>query len=369
MVPEGRTAYERTVRLHEALHVNVTPRNRAAGIRDETHQIVEDMRLHAVAWPRDAALSVHRDVASVALRDWRMLMHADPARLKDPQIYVKALGVYGRSMAILHTLRNPRIEPNFTRAHRVFGIPLFPLMGRVLAFVCRSQFVRAEQALEQLMPPIKSSPRASYDPAAANTGEGSREILDTMSQMRIETLAPLSIPTIRQRPTRRRTSVGLRINTKQLARAFVSRSTARLFLRKHHDASGTVLIDASGSMHMSEDTLSTLAQHAPAATVAYYSGQGDNPSSTGVLTIYAEKGKRYAGTPPRHGSGNSVDYWAIKWLLAHPGPRVLVTDGGFIGGPLSQAGQAMGLLVEAARRGDIIWVPTVEEAQQRFLQA
>lgn len=381
MVPEGRTAHDRVIRLHEALHLNVTPRRKQTCVSEAAHQAVEDIRIHTKEWPVTVTLSIRRDTCAVALCDVHTLLHADPERVRSSrEMFGKAMTIYSRSMAILRQEAKHRdcVIPSqvaewVKKAEKAFGMPMHDLLQQnVVRRAMLGLFNKAEKEFEKLLPPdTPPPPRSSgdYDPATDTaSGEGKEGAsLDSMSsRMSLKVLEPLSVSTANRRPTRIRTNVGMRINAKRLASAFISKSTSRLFLRKHHDAGGTVLVDASGSMHMDEDTLSSVVRNAPAAKVAYYYGHGDGPSSNGLLFVYAQGGKRFAGTPPRSGGGNSVDYWAVKWLLAQPGPRVIVTDGGFCGGPDAQAGEAMTLLVAAVHRGDITWVSTVEEAQKMF---
>ena len=141
-------------------------------------------------------------------------------------------------------------------------------------------------------------------------------------------------------------SQGLKIRTNRLALNSLSPSGGRLFETKN--LGGTVLIDASGSMHITDEVLYEIAEKIPAGKVAYYSGisdgwSGDKTESTneeyldsqwsGHLVIYANAGKirKNSGELPKRHCGNLVDYAALVWLLKQPGPRYLMTDMGFTG--------------------------------------
>lgn len=136
---------------------------------------------------------------------------------------------------------------------------------------------------------------------------------------------PRTKPTAPKIPTPKSSSVGTRVRASRLARAYVTGETTGLFVRKvTQPAQGVVLIDASGSMNFDDDQLQQLCNNAPGATVAFYSGFGQH----GNLVIYAKNGLRMDYIPSR-GSSNAVDYFALKWMLSHPGPYTLISDLGF----------------------------------------
>ncbi len=73
---------------------------------------------------------------------------------------------------------------------------------------------------------------------------------------------------------------------------------------------GTILLDQSGSMSISEDDLKRLLQDAPHATIAAYSSTYDE----GTVRIYAQKGKYASDCDNRGMGGNGVDGPALDWL-------------------------------------------------------
>lgn len=90
---------------------------------------------------------------------------------------------------------------------------------------------------------------------------------------------------------------------------------------------GTILLDQSGSMSISEDDLKRLLQDAPHATIAAYSSHADE----GTVRIYAQKGK-YASDCDSNGMGaNGIDGPALDWLAKQTMPRVWICDGGVTG--------------------------------------
>ena len=129
--------------------------------------------------------------------------------------------------------------------------------------------------------------------------EGHMEIFD---------LRPKSVFTSKEKTISRRYAPnGVIINATRYVAAIVSGDSNGLFARRvRQKPGGTVLIDASGSMGASRENLRKLCELIPTATVAYYSGTDRN--GKGILTIYAYKGKRYAGELPARTlqGGNSV---------------------------------------------------------------
>ena len=102
-----------------------------------------------------------------------------------------------------------------------------------------------------------------------------------------------------------------------------------IFHRRGCRGGGTVLIDNSGSMSLSEEDVERIVEAAGgSASVAIYSGRGD----VGELRVIASRGRRaaseYCG---RFGMGNIVDLPALEWLAKQPGPRLWLSDGGVTG--------------------------------------
>jgi hypothetical protein len=85
---------------------------------------------------------------------------------------------------------------------------------------------------------------------------------------------------------------------------------------------GTVLVDASGSMSLTARDILEVLKRAPDARVAIYWGNGDS----GVLQIVAEHG-RYCTNPVTRGYMNVIDGPALSWLGQQPAPRSWISDG------------------------------------------
>jgi hypothetical protein len=109
-------------------------------------------------------------------------------------------------------------------------------------------------------------------------------------------------------------------------------SDQRVFRRraKQRKGGGTVLLDVSSTMELSDKDVQRIVVGAPEATkVATYCGNATN----GLLSIVVDKGRRAEprDIARRYGEGNNVDLHALDWLSCQPAPRVWYTDGGVTG--------------------------------------
>ena len=108
-------------------------------------------------------------------------------------------------------------------------------------------------------------------------------------------------------------------------------SDKRMFRVKKNIRGGTVLIDASGSMSLSEDDIMSIIEALPAGLVAMYSGTSNKSrqpargGGDGELCILA-KNQRMVSKLPASLVENIVDYPALVWLSKMPKPRIWVSD-------------------------------------------
>jgi hypothetical protein len=98
----------------------------------------------------------------------------------------------------------------------------------------------------------------------------------------------------------------------------------KVFSRKFNVYGGTVLIDASGSMHFDGEDLLEVMQEIPAVTIAMYNGLG----SKGDLRIIARNGRRVKEDYLYRysGKGNMIDLPALHWLGKQEPKRLWVSD-------------------------------------------
>ncbi|MDE1940618.1 MAG: hypothetical protein KGI66_00675 [Patescibacteria group bacterium] len=133
---------------------------------------------------------------------------------------------------------------------------------------------------------------------------------------------------------------GTRLNQRKLYDAAVSPvpvGEIRAFTRKSKGV--TILIDASGSMSLSNHEIASLLRAAPGCTIAVYNAStrwSEDGMLDGYITIIAKHGMVITDVAPltkklELRAFNLIDYQALQWLLKEPGPRYMVTDIGFTG--------------------------------------
>ena len=88
---------------------------------------------------------------------------------------------------------------------------------------------------------------------------------------------------------------------------------------------GSILVDASGSMRLLPDEIQEAIRHMPAGIIAAYGSDG---RKKGALRILGQRGA-VANNPAAYffGGGNVIDGPALRWLSTQPMPRIWVSDG------------------------------------------
>lgn len=126
----------------------------------------------------------------------------------------------------------------------------------------------------------------------------------------------------------------------------------------------TVLIDASGSMSLSQEDILQIMKLMPAATIASYCGE----SVQGELRILAKKGRRVADRDMRNydWGGNCVDGPALDWLAKQPGPRYWVSDGQIVGYQYARTPAMYAAVYKHCRDHHILRVPSLKDVVDRF---
>lgn len=121
---------------------------------------------------------------------------------------------------------------------------------------------------------------------------------------------------------------------------------------------GTILCDASGSMHYSDEDIARILREAPAATVAFYAGAKTSyRKGYGRIIIGASNGRAATvddilGSLP--GQHNLIDGPALRWLARQPAPRVWVSDEGVGGlGDFGRGGLCHAECLAICRAADI----------------
>ena len=126
--------------------------------------------------------------------------------------------------------------------------------------------------------------------------------------------------------TRRASNVGT--NPRRIGRMLTD-SERRVFDTKKKGTGGVVLIDGSGSMHLSTSDIMRITEASAGCTVAIYSTYSGNRDG-GRLYVVAEKGRMVEAVDDERGGGNGCDGPALRWAIkqARKGaPIVWVCDG------------------------------------------
>lgn len=147
----------------------------------------------------------------------------------------------------------------------------------------------------------------------------------------------------------------------------VSDPDKRVFSRKTRALGGVVIIDASGSMHLSENDLDRLLKASAGATVLMYSGGYNSPNKPNVWVI-ARKGRMVRRLPEVPGD-NAVDGPALVYAssLRERGsqPLIWVSDGYVTGVNTGHTNRNLRADIEKiTRRHKVIRVDNVQEAEQ-----
>jgi len=140
----------------------------------------------------------------------------------------------------------------------------------------------------------------------------------------------------------------------------------RIFSRKTRALGGVVVIDCSGSMHLSEDDLDRLLKASSGATVLCYSGGYNRPDKPNVWVV-ARKGRMMRRLPEFPGD-NAVDGPAIVYaasLRDNGGqPLIWVSDGYVTGINTGTGDERLQKDMDyIKRRHRVIQVETVQEAE------
>lgn len=141
----------------------------------------------------------------------------------------------------------------------------------------------------------------------------------------------------------------------------------KIFKQKQNVKGGTILIDASGSMHFDGEDILEIMKLLPAVNIAMYNGYGNS----GDLRVIAKNGMRVDQTylNQHSGGGNVVDGPALQWLATMPARRIWVSDMYVFGA--GQHSSAFNLLKECydlCTKHRIINLKNVDEVKEHALK-
>lgn len=391
--PMGEGAYSRTVRMHELLHANKGHNpNRAADAKFNQLAVnaVDDIIVHAKLWDHKAyPEQANRDCLAVGyyeargiqtkegaeeiLTRYRGTQNEELAKNFINQQFNRGLHAATRAMAIascnseagqkVDKIINSRFAPAIARALR-----------KAVRLATAGKRERAIRTIQSILRETENDKSTEAMRIMGVEGPGG-DIMPPTGQrikdpMAIRTLELTHPATASPAPRIKLGRSGARLHRPAIARMIANKSTVGAFQRPRYVVGGAWLFDASGSMDINTKLLSKLCRLAPASTVAFYYGYDseDRPSHNGQygeLVIYAKNGRR-ANKIAKKGGNNNVDLFALQWLLKQPGPRYIITDGGFCGGPHGQAEAAMIMLDNARRAGKVTQITSTKRALEHL---
>jgi hypothetical protein len=386
--PDGDDAKGITIRGHETRHATRHGNRRKKPMTENeaiASQIVDDVNIECTPLPKLAVeslrgykrahLAVAMDGARTLTRNARAVKSGkapDTVALRNGQL-LNAV----RTTAMLHSYGQGGDEGfvrerGYAAVKKAVGDKTFGALATVISLAKNSrQRARAISVLTALMETQESPENEHEETPEVPEGDilapvTSGDAID--GHMSIRDLRPKTVPCDKEKSiTRKHAPNGVIINPNRFLTAIIQGDANGLFQRRvRSKPGGCVVIDASGSMGASKENLSALCALVPTATVAYYSG--GNANGYGTLTRYAVEGKRYNGELPVETlmGGNAVDLPAVKWLMRHPKPWVLVSDLEFCGGVVGSEIVAHAMVERAVARGDLTVYRSLDAAYEAF---
>lgn len=315
-------------RLHELLHVWATParsKNTYKGVDTDIMQCVEDMRITHLGGRRGVenpippelfkaleSVPINNRIKSVV----EILMPFIPARAWDKGVALTD-----------HWVKQEEIEPKVKEAAQAIALEAYTMLTKVKSTFRQGVKVArwVTQQCNNLQPP--AARRDWEDFHMPQTGA------DEWGTMEVHDMAK----TGRQlRGTLQPKARDYGNDPVYPWRQMIDGRPFRHIVRRKRGVSGSLLLDASGSMGLNAhpDMVRATLNFAPCASLAAYAGQSSG--EYGGLYIMAKKGKRCHDHEIRPGNvrrgglwggENVVDYPALTWLATQPGPRFWVSDG------------------------------------------
>lgn len=322
------TPNEPIKRLHETLHARFSnPSEVWPHVHSITKGYIEDAKIHTQHWPWGLARTpklIQKSIGKILRDEFKTITKAQntPGFVEDSYLKAERLGSILRALS----LPNGRALLNDYAASsnpKIVSCEELVVLEAVRAYCSHPEKWHEGALLFDKL--------AGLSPENPMEGEGKGApvpIGGIVEKMDIEEL-PRFTPTLTAPIIETSlASSGRTLNWRELLRGKFAVPN-RMFIREAEldNVGGTILIDGSGSMKVTTETLSKMCAVLPAATIAYYIGRGNGQ---GTLYIYARNGKRANITPLPY-ICNSVDGPAQEWLLRQDGPRYFVTDVGFCG--------------------------------------
>lgn len=362
---------ERFTRLHEMLHLRLTPpedpRNVAAreGITMESLQACEDGRINlageGVFGLPMSKLGAAEDLSAFPKQLEKMLARDyGDALLQCCRHYVAFQGRAAGKLrdAIRSVSRELWRDVRDLTAQAVDV--LTPADGQPATFAAT---VEAARILDRQVPSYANAKQAVKD-SPADLGKMVK-LVDTDDMVPWGSMA-VSEP---QRSARHGAKVSPQFQSSltgpRVRRVSRVVSDGRIFARKIPQQGGSLLIDGSGSMSLSPEDVQAILTVAPTAWVAIYGGHYDGRGNLncGTVKVLAKDGKAVAPSDMASpGGGNVIDGPALELLARQSQPRLWICDG-YVTGIGDRVGRDN--IVEAAKictRAQIVRYDDVSEA-------
>lgn len=417
-VPDGDTEEDKGIRLHEMLHVKLTdsPVMKKALKKAKVpmaYHVAEDIRIgyYAREWGFDT-------VGASPLEDCEKLLKASIAsgRASDVVTSIMALA-YSRTPSQLRDLRrglspqptDPIVQSAITNAEHLLDLSRlwfdrdktckgFTLkLGKEVEKLCIA--LDEKQELEHKKEETREDGSDPGRMIEAAERIGTKKVLKMVKEIEGEeeqiNKDPFKIPkpiNTYGRKTIMLTEVPplvhrIRVRGEAFAKSSAEEGTVptrmtnfcssgRVFDRKARLKGGTIVLDGSGSMAITETMVQSLVDAAPAATIAVYWGGHSNfsgyPSATrpyhGVLRVLVKNGITVDRKWMRsEGQGNTVDIPALQWALAQKGPRYWISDGQVCGSLEYENEEEIRVCMKLCKTGNIKRFDNIRDAVEHIL--
>ena len=366
----GDTARRRTVRLHEMIHAKRSGvnANKNRKYPELIRQLTEDIRVHTCYWPSTTTIRQNRDALCMAWQDIRLTEGChNPLGL---YVAIRSLAISRKTYGEANPKRPLGLVYYFDE---LWGVATREIVSQAISLINTDRPARVKSGMDlltglfaTLFPPPKTAEDENEKKIEKRPPGETKTISLRREKGTVDLIElPLVEPCSKTTGKTLNMSTG-RIVVPRLVSSIASGEVKRWFRKKtpsHPD--GTVLIDASGSMRPSIESLIELASLIPAATIAIYAGRY---AECGEIIVIARDGMRAVSLEhngvkyPRYG-GNEIDGIAIDWLLSQRRPHTMLTDLEFCGSWDSdfQIARIQNLakigavnLIESASIGDLI---------------
>lgn len=345
VVPLGEAEQARLVRAHELMHVHITPEEWPRPYNEQMMNMLEDGRVHRHLHSSGFDLMPLTEILEDAELKPDELTQIHPAILGSLVIGTTGTGESQRVREALAAInRNDIVKvADQLTGHFYYSTrrPDLDSLGDIADHLIRALGDPDEPPPPEPEPEPEPKPEPEPEPGAEpapappppppppplpdpvkeyNFGKD----LTGWGDMRI-----VDVPLIRRLPGKMRGRRRIVPDTRgrRLRRVGRLHVDGRVFgNRPPLPGGGAVLIDASGSMSLTNGQIEELVRALPGGIVASYSGNDDG--WTGELRIIAKNGRFCSQRdirPP--GGANIIDGPALEWLGKQRGPRYWVSDG------------------------------------------